>query len=161
MPRYKMNAFDRELVQALQNEDLQFDMGYYCVKGKEGEPPSCETALCMAGHIVGTLRPAMAKAFAKLDPVRFIVKSGRYDVNGNYELFESYNYQKLALAIYEAETGQSCTLDFLGHYREGKPSWKYSDLETVPRAKAIAHVRGNSVAWPRIPEQNVSRVLPE
>jgi hypothetical protein len=121
----RKTEFLNELVAQIQNEQYHFDMQYFTTdrSGAFGEPPvSCDTASCIAGHIEA-LRPELAP------------RSG--------------SHARRAAAIYLAETGEPCRLDFYGvnHCTE---DGELSELNTITREEAIAHILGESEDWPQL-----------
>lgn len=110
-----------ELITAIQNEDLNFDMSHFKEIGKE---LSTHTALCMGGHIMA-LRPERAKVLRE-------------------ELRMSS--AKTAARIWQEEMNEPCTLDFFA--REGQIYSRH--LKDITRAEAVEHILGTSLIWPRM-----------
>lgn len=132
-------AFEAELIEAIQDESLYFDMSYFRTEDRDadladgrrpywldGEPPvtSCETASCMAGHIQA-LRPELARELAPA-----------------YRGMRGLAHDQLARAIYERVTGELCRLDFYGSNSDKK------FLDELTREDAVRHIRGEHEDWP-------------
>ena len=144
-PLSKLEALKRDLIASIQNEKRTFNMGFFTKGGSYftdyasstgdyvAKPASCGTASCIAGHIEA-IRPKVVKKLIK--------------ENGPY-----YEHEDLASAVWEAETGQECRLDFFGQSYQGPARLNeeygcYVELEDITREEAIAHIRGRSKRWP-------------
>lgn len=144
----KKNDLKQELIEAIQNEELQFNMSTWKVGWHNaiGTPATCNTASCMAGHIEA-LRPKLAKKLAS----KYI---STYIYHG--DIIKEIDHAALANEIWETETGEKCQLDFIGNrFNEKKKDedWSYcADLNSVTRKEAIAHIRGRSKKWPLLPK---------
>ena len=92
-----------ELIKAIEETD-HFDMREWMVEGVDAEVPSCDTASCMAGFIVG-LRPELA------------IKHG---YNHEWYMFDKrVRPDAVARKIWEEEMGEPCRLDFLATNYKG------------------------------------------
>lgn len=140
-----MNAKKRQLLddlaQAIRTEDARGHFGmaffvapdtpglreHYDAPGRRPLPlPSCDTARCIAGHLLA-IRPGLAQALRE-----------PYD-----------DYTGLAARVYRAETGESsCPLDFFGD-NSPKP------LYHITADEAIAHLYGESEDWPLLGNPDV------
>jgi hypothetical protein len=129
-------ALIRDVIASIEAEERTFQMEYWVTTDARDDlpigdrpdrsdeaPASCETASCIAGHLEA-VRPELAASLAP----RF---RGRFGLE----------HAKLAAAIYQAETGEECTIDFWG---EQAPK----ALDRITREDAIAHVRGEHRDWP-------------
>ncbi len=120
-----------ELIAAIQNEQLHFDMGAWALDIDEDAPDltpaqvTCGTALCMAGHICA-LRPELAKAHP--------------------QAAKSWLFDAVAASIWQAEMGEECRLDFMMD--------QLPDNRTVPltRGDAVRHIQGEHPEWPLLPD---------
>jgi hypothetical protein len=121
----RKTKFLAELVAQIQNEQYHFDMEYFTTTSTTifPDPPvTCDTASCIAGHIEA-LRP----------------ESG----------FPGGSHATRAAAIYRAETGEPCRLDFYGaNYRDADGF--HAGLKHITREEAVAHILGESENWPQL-----------
>lgn len=130
-----------ELIQAIQNEANQFDMGGFCLATMDANtgvelPPSCDTALCMAGWIMA-LRQEKAKELITEELVKI-------DGVGIKYISAVCDYATIAGQIWEEELGERCRLDFYGKYAP-------TTLDELDRRDALDHIQGQSVIWPLLP----------
>lgn len=122
----------QDLIDSIDAEDRFFNMAYWVTPHIEdpfaydpNEPvATCDTASCIAGHLEA-IRPELAAELAPSFRNRF-----------------GLNHERLAVAIYERETGEACRLDFRARNHTEK------NLHEVTREDAIAHVRGEHPNWP-------------
>lgn len=115
----KLNAFDHEIIASIMDEDMYFDMSRFTT-GNEALPATCDTASCMAGHIVA-LRPALTN---KIIGVRTCWLHGG-----------------LASDVYFRETGQECQFDFYASNTE-------KGFTQITREDAVLHIKGEHPEWP-------------
>lgn len=128
-------ALIRDVIASIEAEERTFQMEYWVTTDasvdpyglrpdrSEEAPATCDTASCIAGHLEA-VRPGLAARLAPAFRSRF-----------------GLDHAGLARAIYTAETGEACPIDFWGN--EAPKS-----LESITREDAIAHVRGEHEEWP-------------
>ena len=129
----KKAALIRDLVESIRAEDRVFQMEFWTTTDRDepfgsahGDPATCDTASCIAGHLEA-IRPVLAAELA----YRYRFPDGEIC------------HADLARAIYRAETGEaSCPFDFIG-YQSSK------SLEEITREDAVAHVLGTNPEWPQ------------
>jgi hypothetical protein len=133
----KKSKFLKDLEASILAEDHTFNMrdfttDYFDYFDYDDDPDdvlpqvTCDTASCIAGHILA-VRPGLARKFAK-----------QYDDS-------SWTFDALAADVWYHETGEQCRLDFYGVNH----TTKRFDNDAITRAEAVAHIRGTSEVWPQ------------
>jgi hypothetical protein len=133
-----------DLIESISKEHRNFGMERFVVeKASSEKPATCETASCIAGHLTA-IRPRLAK---KLAPQ---YTHNQWWLCGSRALNEVL-HSELAEAIWEAETGEKCPLDFYAINYPGVESAVDANeyMKRITRKEAIAHIRGRSKKWPQ------------
>lgn len=141
------SKLEQDLINAIENEQNHFNMASWSTDPDACEAHrliTCDTANCMAGHIVA-LRPKLAIKLAPAHTVAYGSPAGKFHIR----------YDRLAAAIWKKETGEDCRLDFFA----GKANEYEMDLESIEdltREDAVKHIRGEHPHWPLFSDDDTS-----
>lgn len=117
-----LNEVDKRLIAAIHDEKTYFSMADFVRPGaSEHVPATCDTASCMAGHIVAMYTEVAKRAVTE--------NSGIID------------HESLAQLVYKKVTGEECRLDFY--------AWGMGrNLSNITRDEVILHIAGINPEWP-------------